>query len=137
MEYLDARRIEEALGVDGGAERLTDHGHCHQNSVEKDHHAVGVLRRTGLRGDPLDTSCCGMAGTFGYESEHDSMSQATDATPFDRIDDSDGDAVVAPDASCRTQIGDEYDERPAHPIETIADALAEGAAAGGRRLLFK
>ncbi|WP_144797282.1 FAD-binding and (Fe-S)-binding domain-containing protein [Halorubrum depositum] len=124
LEYLDTHRLDEALDVDGGAERLTYHGHCHQKSVKKDHHAVGVLRRTGFRVDPLDTSCCGMAGTFGYESEHYSMSQAIGSMLFDRIDDSDGDAVVAPGASCRTQIGDEYDEKPPHPIEKIADALA-------------
>ncbi|OYR51681.1 FAD-binding and (Fe-S)-binding domain-containing protein [Halorubrum sp. Ea8] len=124
LEYLDTRRLDEALDADGGAERLTYHGHCHQKSVKKDHHAVGVLRRTGFRVDPLDTSCCGMAGTFGYESEHYSMSQAIGSMLFDRIDDSDGDSVVAPGASCRTQIGDEYDEKPPHPIEKIADALA-------------
>ncbi|MFW6316868.1 MAG: FAD-binding and (Fe-S)-binding domain-containing protein [Halorubrum sp.] len=124
LEYLDTYRLDEALDADGGAERLTYHGHCHQKSVKKDHHAVGVLRRTGFRVDPLDTSCCGMAGTFGYESEHYSMSQAIGAMLFERIDDSDGETVVAPGASCRTQIGDEYDEKPPHPIEKIADALA-------------
>ncbi|MDZ5809957.1 FAD-linked oxidase C-terminal domain-containing protein [Halorubrum sp. AD140] len=124
LEYLDVHRLDEALDADGGAERLTYHGHCHQKSVKKDHHAVGVLRRTGFRVDPLDTSCCGMAGTFGYEAEHYSMSQAIGSMLFDRIDDSDGDAVVAPGASCRTQIGDEYEEKPPHPIEKLADALA-------------
>ena len=124
LEYIDVRRLDESLDADGGAERLTYHGHCHQKSVKKDHHAVGVLRRTGFRVDPLDTSCCGMAGTFGYEVEHYSMSQAIGSMLFDRIDDSDGESVVAPGASCRTQIGDEYDEKPPHPVERIADALA-------------
>ncbi|MEF8858298.1 MAG: FAD-linked oxidase C-terminal domain-containing protein [Halolamina sp.] len=124
LEYIDTYRLDESLDVDGSTERLTYHGHCHQKAVKKDHHAVGVLRRAGFRVDPLDTSCCGMAGTFGYEAEHYSMSQAIGSMLFDRIDDSDGDAVVAPGASCRTQIGDEYSEKPAHPIEQIADALA-------------
>ncbi|GAB7011638.1 FAD-binding and (Fe-S)-binding domain-containing protein [Halorubrum trueperi] len=124
LEYIDAFRLDESLDADGAAERLTYHGHCHQKSVKKDHHAVGVLRRTGFRVDPLDSSCCGMAGTFGYEEEHYSMSQAIGSMLFDRIDDSDGESVVAPGASCRTQIGDEYDEKPPHPIEKLADALA-------------
>jgi Fe-S oxidoreductase len=124
LEYVDVHQLDEAIDVDGGAERLTYHGHCHQKSVKKDHHAVGVLRRAGFRVDPLDTSCCGMAGTFGYEAEHYSMSQAIGSMLFDRIDDSDGDTVVAPGASCRTQIGDEYEEKPPHPIEKIAEALA-------------
>jgi FAD/FMN-containing dehydrogenase/Fe-S oxidoreductase len=124
LEYIDTYRLDESLVVDGASERLTYHGHCHQKATKKDHHAVGVLRRTDFRVDPLDTSCCGMAGTFGYEAEHYSMSQAVGSMLFDRIDDSDGDAVVAPGASCRTQIGDEYGEKPDHPIERIADALA-------------
>jgi len=56
-------------------DELVYHGHCHQKSVAKDHHAVGVLRRAGYAVDPLDSGCCGMAGSFGYESEHASMSE--------------------------------------------------------------
>ena len=65
-----------------------------------------------------------MSGTFGYEVEHYSMSQAIGSMLFERIDASEGDVVVAPGASCQTQIGDEYDETPPHPIEKLAAALA-------------
>jgi Fe-S oxidoreductase len=123
-EYLDAFRLDENATWNTPAESLTYHGHCHQKSVKKDHHAVGVLRRAGYEVDPLDSGCCGMAGTFGYEAEHYSMSRAIGRVLFDQVADSDGDVVTAPGASCRTQLGDEYDGDVPHPVEKLAAALA-------------
>ncbi|RKD88023.1 FAD-binding and (Fe-S)-binding domain-containing protein [Halopiger aswanensis] len=122
-EYLDVHRLDENIEFDVAAEALTYHGHCHQKATKKDHHAVGVMRRAGYDVDPLDSSCCGMAGSFGYEAEHYSMSRAIGRMLFRQIDDSDGDEVVAPGASCRTQIGDEYETKPPHPIVKLEEAL--------------
>ncbi|WP_049992262.1 FAD-binding and (Fe-S)-binding domain-containing protein, partial [Natrinema salifodinae] len=48
-EYIDTFRLDAELEFDSAAVKqdLTYHGHCHQKSVAKDHHAVGVLRRAG------------------------------------------------------------------------------------------
>jgi len=119
MEYVDAHRLDEVLDFDAPAETLTYHGHCHQKSTRKDHHAVGVLRRAGYGVDPLDSGCCGMAGSFGYEAEHFSMSKAIGSILFDQVDASDGDRVVAPGASCRTQLDDHYEEKPPTPVEAL------------------
>ncbi|WP_101297209.1 FAD-binding and (Fe-S)-binding domain-containing protein [Halegenticoccus soli] len=125
MEYVDAFRLDERMAFDAPAERLTYHGHCHQKATKKDHHAVGVLRRAGYEVDPLDSTCCGMAGSFGYEAEHYSMSKAIASILYDQVDASDGDAVVAPGASCRSQLGDRDGEpEPPHPVEKLAEALA-------------
>ncbi|MDZ5811217.1 FAD-linked oxidase C-terminal domain-containing protein [Halorubrum sp. AD140] len=126
MEYVDVGRLDEAIAFDAPTESLTYHGHCHQKATKKDHHAVGVLRRAGYGVDPLDSSCCGMAGSFGYEAEHYSMSQAIGETLFDQVDGSDGDEVVAPGASCRTQLKERDDgaPEPPHPVEKLAAALA-------------
>ena len=126
MEYVDAHRIDEALSLDAPTESLTYHGHCHQKATKKDHHAVGVLRRAGYGVDPLDSTCCGMAGSFGYEAEHYSMSKAIGRILFDQVDESDGDEVVAPGASCRTQLKerDAGAPEPPHPVEKLAAALA-------------
>ncbi|MFC6838017.1 FAD-binding and (Fe-S)-binding domain-containing protein [Halomarina ordinaria] len=124
MEYLDTHRLDEAIEFGAVSESLTYHGHCHQKATKKDHHAVGVLRRAGYAVDPLDSSCCGMAGTFGYEAEHYSMSQAIGNMLFEQIAESDGDSVTAPGASCQTQIGDHEGEKPPHPVEKLAAALA-------------
>ncbi|MWV65798.1 FAD-binding protein [Halorubrum sp. JWXQ-INN 858] len=126
MEYVDAFRLDEALAFDAPGERLTYHGHCHQKATKKDHHAVGVLRRAGYGVDPLDSSCCGMAGSFGYEAEHYSMSKAIGRLLYDQVDASDGDVVVAPGASCRSQLEDRDDAaaEPPHPVEKLAAAIA-------------
>ncbi|WP_424009315.1 FAD-binding and (Fe-S)-binding domain-containing protein [Haloferax denitrificans] len=125
MEYLNSFRLDERLAFDAPSESLAYHGHCHQKSVKKDHHAVGVLRRAGYAVDPLDSGCCGMAGSFGYEAEHRSMSDAIGDILFEQVAASDGQRVVAPGASCRTQLGDRDDdaERPPTPIEQVERAV--------------
>ncbi|TKX74089.1 FAD-binding oxidoreductase [Halorubrum sp. GN11_10-6_MGM] len=126
MEYVDAHRLDEELPLDAPTESLTYHGHCHQKATKKDHHAVGVLRRAGYGVDPLDSSCCGMAGSFGYEAEHYSMSKAIGENLFEQVDASDGDGLVAPGTSCRTQLEEGPGEvpEPSHPIEKLAAALS-------------
>jgi len=118
MEYLDAFDLD--TGAEGTGE-LTYHGHCHQKAHAKDGHAAAVLEGAGFAVDELDSTCCGMAGSFGYEAEHYSMSKSIAAILYDQVDDSDGERVVAPGTSCRTQLEDEVD--PEHPIEALADAL--------------
>ena len=124
LEYLDRFRLDENIEFAERDESLTYHGHCHQKSTKKDHHAVGVLRRAGYAVDPLDSGCCGMAGSFGYEAEHLSMSRAIADVLYEQVEASNGDSVVAPGASCRAQLGEHEGEEPPHPIEKVADALA-------------
>ncbi|MFC4358991.1 FAD-binding and (Fe-S)-binding domain-containing protein [Halobium salinum] len=129
LEYLDVHRLDERLPAAVSDDRgsLTYHGHCHQKATAKDHHAVGVLRRVGYEVDPLDSTCCGMAGSFGYEAEHHSMSTAIGSILFDQVDESDGEETVAPGASCRTQLGDRDAEsdQPPHPVEKVAATLVD------------
>ncbi|WP_257298226.1 FAD-binding and (Fe-S)-binding domain-containing protein [Haloarchaeobius sp. FL176] len=129
-EYLDTFRLDESIAFDAPGESLTYHGHCHQKATAKDHHAVGVLRRAGYDVDPLDSTCCGMAGSFGYEAEHRGMSAAIARILYDQVDESPGDRVVAPGASCRTQLADRdvlVDDgdgsEPPTPVELLARAL--------------
>ncbi|QSW99396.1 FAD-binding and (Fe-S)-binding domain-containing protein [Haloterrigena alkaliphila] len=154
-EYLDRYRLDDDLPFDATVtedERLTFHGHCHQKARGADHHAVGVLRRAGYAVDPVDSGCCGMAGSFGYEADHYDLSRAIGSLLRDQLEASvnqtraapssatdggetseasrtseDGEStVVAPGTSCRTQIGDfEGYDRPVHPIELLAEALEQ------------
>ncbi|ARS90806.1 FAD-binding and (Fe-S)-binding domain-containing protein [Natrarchaeobaculum aegyptiacum] len=139
-EYLDTFRLDETVEWNAPAESLAYHGHCHQKATKKDHHAVGVLRRAGYDVDPLDSGCCGMAGSFGYEAEHYSLSQSIADILVDQIDDSDAAVVTAPGTSCRTQLGDRAlepvpaesalagsaldGEEPPTPVELLAYAVA-------------
>ena len=123
-EYLDSHRLLDGVEFGPAETALAYHGHCHQKATTKDHHAVGVLRRAGYDVDPLDSGCCGMAGSFGYEAEHYSMSEAIAGLLVDQIDDSAAQQVVAPGASCRSQLDDfGEDGEPPHPIEMVAAAL--------------
>ncbi|MFB6280599.1 MAG: FAD-binding and (Fe-S)-binding domain-containing protein [Haloferacaceae archaeon] len=127
MEYADLARLDERLAFDAPDERLAYHGHCNQKALNADHHAVGVLRRAGYGVDPLDTTCCGMAGSFGYEAEHHDLSRAIGRLLFAAVGDSDADGVVAPGASCRSQLADRPDgDRPPHPVEKLAAAVDRG-----------
>ncbi|WP_135805972.1 FAD-binding and (Fe-S)-binding domain-containing protein [Halorussus marinus] len=124
LEYLDRFDLTDAVAFDAPDESVTYHGHCHQKATKKDHHAAAVLDAAGYEVDPLDSGCCGMAGSFGYEAEHYSMSRAIGEILFEQVEASDGDVVVAPGASCRTQLGDRDGDapEPPHPIEKVADA---------------
>jgi len=125
-EFLDTHGLGEALfdGSAGGDGHLTYHGHCNQAALNRDHHAARTLRAAGYEVDHLDSGCCGMAGSFGYEREHYDLSQAIGRILFEQVDDSGGTAV-APGASCRTQLGDRPGaaEEPPHPVEKLAAAL--------------
>jgi FAD/FMN-containing dehydrogenase/Fe-S oxidoreductase len=138
-EYLDRFRLGENVDWNAPADSLVYHGHCHQKATKKDHHAVGVLRRAGYDVDSLDSGCCGMAGSFGYEAEHYSLSQSIADILVGQIEDSDAMVVTAPGTSCRTQLGDRHLEpvssgsslsgssldgdEPPTPIELLAYAL--------------
>ncbi|SFG84443.1 FAD/FMN-containing dehydrogenase [Halopelagius inordinatus] len=122
-EYLDRFGLDSELAADAPDETLTYHGHCHQKATKKDGHAAAVLEAVGYDVDALDSGCCGMAGSFGYEAEHYSLSQSIADVLLGQIGESEGDAVVAPGASCRTQLGDRTEETPPHPVEKIAAAI--------------
>jgi FAD/FMN-containing dehydrogenase/Fe-S oxidoreductase len=99
------------------------HGHCHQKALVGLGGTTAALRLVpGLEVTPLDTGCCGMAGSFGFEKEHYDLSVAIanlELLPALRAE---PDAmVVAPGTSCRHQIKDLADGRRAfHPLEVFA-----------------
>ncbi|WP_266080102.1 FAD-binding and (Fe-S)-binding domain-containing protein [Haladaptatus caseinilyticus] len=121
-EFIDRNRLDDDIEFGAVDESLAYHGHCNQKAVRTDHHAVGVLRRAGYEVDPLDSGCCGMAGSFGYRTDQYDLSQAIGRILFEQVDESDAETVVAPGASCRTQF-EGRGTRPPHPIEKVAAAL--------------
>jgi FAD/FMN-containing dehydrogenase/Fe-S oxidoreductase len=125
-EYLNTYAVYDRLAFDAPGEHLTYHGHCNQKALNRDFHAAATLGAAGYEVDHLDSSCCGMAGSFGYEAEHYELSKAIGRILYDKIEASPGDTVVAPGASCRSQLGDdEFEgEHPPHPIEKVHEALA-------------
>ncbi len=128
-EYLAAERKAGKLDLklkSIGAARALLHGHCHQKAFG----LVGDVSATlalvpGLKIETVESSCCGMAGSFGYEAEHydASMKMAELALlPAIRKADAD-DLIVADGTSCRHQIRDGAGRRPLHAAEVLARAL--------------
>jgi FAD/FMN-containing dehydrogenase/Fe-S oxidoreductase len=125
-EYLNTYRVTDEMAFDAPEEYLTYHGHCNQKALNRDHHAAAALDAAGYDVDPLDSSCCGMAGSFGYEDEHYELSKAIGSILHEKVEESPGGTVVAPGASCRSQLSDDdfEGEQPPHPVEKLRDALA-------------
>lgn len=123
MEYIDRRDIVADLETVAPDHSLTYHGHCNQKAVNSAHHTQRVLTKAGYDVDMIDATCCGMAGSFGYEAEHADISRALGGLLLDEIAESAGDVVTAPGASCRSQVASKAGTRPPHPIEALAETL--------------
>jgi FAD/FMN-containing dehydrogenase/Fe-S oxidoreductase len=124
-EYLDVHRAD-ALPADADGKQLAYHGHCNQKALNRDHHAAAVLARAGYEVETLDSTCCGMAGSFGYEAEHYELSMAIGERLFGQMRETAAEPV-APGASCRTQLSEweQQHGRVKHPVEKLAESLSE------------
>src|SRR5262249_39828245 len=72
-----AKRDDLGLAFTPRREKCLVHGHCHQKALVGLKGTTGLLQLVpGLDVTPLDTGCCGMAGSFGYEKEHFDLSVA-------------------------------------------------------------
>jgi FAD/FMN-containing dehydrogenase/Fe-S oxidoreductase len=103
----------------------TVHGHCHQKALVGMSPTEEVLRRVeGLEFRILDSGCCGMAGSFGYEKGHYEVSRAAgERVLFPAVREAPDDLIVAPGFSCRSQIKDFCEGRQAlHTAELLAMA---------------
>jgi len=122
-EFIDVH-LPGALEADAEGAELAYHGHCNQKALNRDHHAASVLEGAGYEVAVLDSTCCGMAGSFGYRAEQYELSMAIGERLFEQVRESDA-VPVAPGASCRTQLSDweEQRTRVKHPVEKLADAL--------------
>ena len=103
------------------------HGHCHQKALVGTGGTAALLKLIpGLDVRVLDTGCCGMAGSFGFETEHYDLSvQIADLDLLPALAQHPEALVVAPGTSCRHQIRDLAKRRALHPIELLANALAK------------
>jgi FAD/FMN-containing dehydrogenase/Fe-S oxidoreductase len=102
------------------------HGHCHQKAFDALTPVQTVLSWIpGLKVSTIESSCCGMAGSFGYEAEHHAASMAMaemSLLPAIRQREA-GTVVVADGTSCRHQIQDGADTQATHTAVLLAQAL--------------
>ena len=130
FEELLTARLDEgsaALALNALPEkRALLHGHCHQKAFNAMGPVESLLRRVpGLDVQSVNSSCCGMAGSFGYESKHYDMSlrmaeldllPAVRAASQETLIDADG-------TSCRHQIHDGTMRQAQHVASVLARAL--------------
>ena len=122
-ELLAADRPDLPLATTGGAVKL--HGHCHQKAFDLVKPAEAVLRDlAGAEVETIETSCCGMAGAFGYGREtYDVSIRMAEAALLPAVRAADADtAIVADGTSCRCQIED-GSGREAHHLARHLDTL--------------
>ena len=114
------------LPLRAGVTSVLLHGHCHQKALVGSSPSLQLLRLLpGARVEEVDSGCCGMAGSFGYEKEHYEMSLAIgERRLFPAIRAADPACeIVAAGVSCRQQIAHGTGRRAKHLVEVLAEAL--------------
>jgi FAD/FMN-containing dehydrogenase/Fe-S oxidoreductase len=103
------------------------HGHCHQKALMGAESELEWLKKVGIDAELLDSGCCGMAGSFGFEAdkynvsvkcgEHVLLPKVREASPETLI--------VASGFSCQEQIAQLTDRRALHLSHVLQMALEQ------------
>lgn len=108
------------------AKRALLHGHCHQKAFDGMGAVERVLRLLpGLEVETIETSCCGMAGSFGYQVETVAISKAmAELSLLPAVRSADPNTrIVADGTSCRHQIAGGSRQSPQHVVRLLVDSL--------------
>ena len=102
------------------------HGHCHQKAfgIMSDVETVLSLIPE-LEVETIDTGCCGMAGSFGYDAEHYEMSMAMgELSLLPQLRDVEKNVLIIADGtSCRSQIREGASQQSNHVAQVLASSL--------------
>ena len=123
---LDAGRLNLRLGAVRANHALL-HGHCHQKAFDAVRPIQTLLARIpGLSVELIESSCCGMAGAFGYEAEHFEVSmQMGELSLLPAVRGAAADTLIVADGtSCRQQIRDGAQRDSVHVARVLDLALA-------------
>ncbi len=128
VQMLDEYLLnEQRLGVlnlefsQSGAEKILLHGHCHQKAFDSMDSTVSLMENAGIEVETIPSSCCGMAGSFGYQSENYKVSmQMAELSLLPRVRKAaDGEKIAASGTSCRHQIQHGSGLNAIHPISLL------------------
>jgi FAD/FMN-containing dehydrogenase/Fe-S oxidoreductase len=120
----EAGRLQLPLGR--SEQRALLHGHCHQKSFGAMPAIERVLRLVpGLQVETVESSCCGMAGAFGYGRDTIDISLAMgELGLLPAVRDASADTLIVADGtSCRQQIRDGTGREPVHVARVLAASL--------------
>ena len=135
FEEFIARELKAgrfALALTPATAPILLHGHCHQKAFGAVSPVLEVLRLIpGAEPELIESSCCGMAGSFGYEARHIDVSmQMAEAGLLPAIRAKPGATVVADGTSCRHQIGDGAQREAVHVAVLLERHLVPPAPVG-------
>ncbi len=105
------------------------HFHCHQRATSDTDCDRSVFDRLGLDYEVLDTGCCGMAGSFGYEAgeKYEVSIKAGEQLLLPSVRDASPHTLLMTDGfSCRSQISQGTDRGALHLAQVTQMALREG-----------
>ena len=116
-----------ALQSNGRGKKALLHGHCHQKALVGSAPTVAILKAAGYEVSEVDSGCCGMAGSFGFEKEHYELSMKIGnrrLAPAVKAASAEVE-IVASGISCRQQIDHLAQRQAKHPAELLLEALGE------------
>ncbi|MEM5384354.1 FAD-linked oxidase C-terminal domain-containing protein [Paraburkholderia phymatum] len=125
-EQKAGRLTLELKPLGGGVNQALVHGHCHQKAFDAFSPVQTVLKWIpDLTVSTVESSCCGMAGSFGYEAEHYDASMAmAELSLLPAVRKIDANTVMVADGtSCRHQIHDGAGVEAVHVARVLARAL--------------
>ncbi|MFO1111730.1 MAG: FAD-linked oxidase C-terminal domain-containing protein [Bradyrhizobium sp.] len=124
LREAEAGRLKLPLGVIGSQALV--HGHCHQKSFGSLKPVEKVLRLVPeLKVDTIESSCCGMAGAFGYGADtYQASIDMAELSLLPAVRRADRDTIVVADGtSCRNQIKDGTEREALHVSRVLAMSL--------------
>jgi FAD/FMN-containing dehydrogenase/Fe-S oxidoreductase len=123
MREIGAGRLK--LDANGQGRKVLLHGHCHQKALVGAAPTIAMLKAAGYEVSEVDSGCCGMAGSFGFEKEHYDLSIKIGNRRLAPAVQSAGAEVevVAPGISCRQQIEHLAGRQAKHPAELLWDSI--------------
>ncbi len=122
VKMIDQFLADENVDLKCDASSVLLHGHCHQKAVfgtGSIHELFAKIENTEL--NEVDSGCCGMAGSFGYE-HYDLSQQIGEDRLFPAVRDAikEGKSIVACGISCRHQLRDFLDVEAKHFVEVVS-----------------
>jgi Fe-S oxidoreductase len=122
-EYQAGRWKLSFPAKDGKAKKALIHGHCHEKALIGSRYLKEALAMA-YTVEEVDSGCCGMAGSFGFEKEHYDVSMAIGMRRlFPAVEKNAESIIVAPGVSCRQQVEHATGRHVLHPAEALFQAL--------------
>ena len=123
LQERDTGKVSLSFGANGRKALL--HGHCHQKALVGTVPTVALLKGVGFEVSEVDSGCCGMAGSFGFEKEHYDLSLTIGnrrLAPAVKSASAEVE-IVAPGISCRQQIEHLTGRKAKHTAEVLWEVL--------------